>query len=106
MADFQEHLGRLDGLGVKVYALSIDSEKNAGKTVRRHDLTFPVGFGLDGEDVAARIGVYRDPDEGHLQATGFILRDGEVVHATYSSGPLGRLRAENVAGFVEYAQKG
>lgn len=106
MADFQEHLEALDGLGVKVYALSIDSEKDAGKTVKRHELTFPVGFGLDGGDVEGRIGAYRDPEEGHLQATGFILQDGRVMHATYSSGPLGRLQAENVAGFVEYAQKG
>jgi hypothetical protein len=65
-----------------------------------------VGFGLDGGDVEARIGAYRDPDGGHLQATGFILRDGEVVHATYSSGPLGRLQAAHVAGFVEYVRKG
>ena len=106
MADFEEHLDALDGLGVKVYALSVDSEKDAGKTVERHDLTFPVGFGLDGEDVATRTGAFRDPEKGHLQATSFILQDGRVVHATYSSGPLGRLQAEHVVGFVEYVQKG
>jgi peroxiredoxin len=96
----------LTELGVRVYALSVDSRKDAAKTVKRHDLSFPVGYGLDLDEVVRKIGAYADREKGHLQATSFILRDGAVVHATYSSGPLGRLQAEHVAGFVEYVSKG
>ena len=106
MADFQKHLDRLHNLGVETYALSTDTEEDAAKTVDRHKLTFPVGWGLDGEEVTAKTGAYRDPEKGHLQATSFILRDGRVMHASYSSGPLGRLSAEHVAGLVEYIRKG
>lgn len=105
MADFQEHLRRLQAAGAAVYALSVDSEEDAEKTVSRHDLEYPVCWGLDGEEVAAKIGAYRDPEAGHLQATSFILHDGRVMHVTYSSGPLGRLQAEHAIGFIEYAKK-
>lgn len=105
MADFQKHIDRLESLGVKVYALSTDTQEDAVKTVERHGLTFPVGWGLDGEEVAGRFGAYIDPEKGHLQATSFILQDGRVMHTTYSSGPLGRLQAAHVVGFVEYVQQ-
>lgn len=91
---------------MKIYALSVDSAKDAAKTVERHGLEFPVAWGLDGEEVVEKTGAYRDAERGHLQATSFILRDGEVMHATYSSGPLGRLQAEHVAAFVEHVTRG
>lgn len=106
MADFETHIGRLDDLGVKVYALSTDTEEDAAKTVERHKLSYPVGWGLDGAAVGERTGAYVDPEKGHLQATSFILQDGRVMHVTYSSGPLGRLQAEHLVGFVEYVRGG
>ena len=104
MADFEEHLGALREIGAAVYALSVDPKDEAQKTVERHGLEYPVGFGLDGDEVVEKTGAYRDEEAGHLQATSFILRDGRVMHATYSSGPLGRLRAENVVGFIRHAE--
>lgn len=106
MADFEKHFERLSELGVSVYAFSTDSEADATKTVERHKLEYPVGWGLDGAAVGERTGAYVDPEKGHLQATSFILQDGRVMHVTYSSGPLGRLQAEHVVGFVEYVRGG
>jgi hypothetical protein len=38
-----------------------------------------------------------------IQATGFLLApDGKILNAVYSSGPLGRLVAEDVIGMVAY----
>lgn len=106
MADFEEHLGAFNELGATVYALSVDNRENAEKSVERHGLEFPVGFGLDGKAVAEATGAYRDEEGGHLQATSFILRDGRVMHASYSSGPLGRLQAEHAVGFIRYVEMG
>jgi peroxiredoxin len=106
LADFQEHLDGLEQLGVKVCALSVDEEEDAERTVRRHELGFPVGWGLDVDEVASKTGAYSDDEGGYLHATSFILRDGRVTHATYSSGPLGRLRAEHVIAFVRHASQG
>lgn len=104
MADFEEHLEDLRDAGADVYALSVDPRDEAAKTVERHGLEYPVGYGLDGDEVVEKTGAYRDEEAGHLQATSFILRDGRVMHATYSSGPLGRLQAENVVGFIQYVE--
>ena len=105
MADFEEHLGALREIGAALYALSVDPRDEAEKTVERHGLEFPVGYGLDGDEVVAKTGAYRDEEGGYLQATSFILRDGQVMHATYSSGPLGRLQAEHAIGFIQYVEK-
>lgn len=90
---------------MRVYALSVDTADDAARTVKRHGLSFPVGYGLDLDETVRKTGAYADREKGHLQATSFILRNGAVAHATYSSGPLGRLQAEHAAGFVEYASK-
>lgn len=44
-------------------------------------------------------------DPQPLQSTGFVLApDGSVITAVYSSGAIGRLVAEDVAGLVGYAK--
>lgn len=105
MADFNDHFEELEKLGVGVVALSVDAEKYAQKTQDRHNLKFPLLYGLDGPAVAAELGSFTDDEKGFFHATNFIVRNGKVVHATYSTGPLGRLRAKNVAGLVGFYQK-
>lgn len=102
MADFQKHLSKLNQLDVGVVALSVDQEQDALKTVERHELEFPVLYGLNAQRIRNLLGAYIDEENEFLHATNFILRDGQVIHSTYSSGPLGRLQAEHVAGLVEY----
>ena len=104
MAEFNEQKEELAKLGIGVVALSVDAEKYAQKSVDKHSLTFPVIYGLDGPSEAAKMGSFVDEDKGFFHATNFILRNGTVNHATYSTGPLGRLRAKNVAMLVGYYQ--
>jgi hypothetical protein len=41
----------------------------------------------------------------YLEATGFVLGpDGKVIVSVYSSGAIGRLVPEDVAGLVEYVR--
>jgi peroxiredoxin len=103
LAGFERSSGKLGELGVKVVAFSVDDEAKAAEIVAKHKISFPVGFGADAKAVAATIGSYVNEDPLYLQTTGFVLApDGAVVNAVYSSGPIGRLAADDVAGLVSY----
>ncbi len=86
-------------------ALSVDKEEDARTMVERHKVGFPVVYGLDVRKEAEKIGAYFDSEGGYFQAANFILRNGRVFHATYSSGPLGRLQAEHVLMLVDHYRK-
>ncbi len=73
--------------------------------VERHKIGFPVVYGLDVRKEAEKIDAYFDSENGYFQPANFILRDGKVVQATYSSGPLGRLQAEQVLMLIDHYRK-
>ncbi len=61
----------------------------------------PVGLGADVATVAEATGAYVNDEPHHLQSTGFVLApDGTVLTAVYSSGAIGRLLPDDVAGLV------
>lgn len=92
-------------LGVKVVAFSVDDEVTSAALVDKYHLAFPVGHSADADKVAAATGAYTNDDPHYLQSTGFVLApNGTVINAVYSTGPLGRLVAEDVVGFVRYAK--
>ncbi len=71
--------------------------------IARHGLTFPVGHSADAAAVSAATGAFVDPRGGFLQATGFILDPhGRVLISVYSSGAIGRLMPDDVAGMITY----
>ena len=93
----------LASLGIKVAALSVDDEAEAAALVDRLHLPFPVGYGADAAEIAAATGAYTSVGAGYLQSTGFVLgSDGRVEVAVYSSGAIGRLVPDDVAGLVRY----
>jgi short chain dehydrogenase len=68
-------------------------------------LTFPVGYGADARAVAGLTGAFANPEPVYLQSTGFVLDPaGKVVVSVYSSGAIGRLVPEDVAGLVRYVR--
>jgi len=73
--------------------------------VEKHNIGFPVVYGLDVRKEAEKIDAYFDSENGYFQPANFILRDGKVVQATYSSGPLGRLQAEQVLMLIDHYRK-
>jgi len=85
--------------------LSVDKEEDARKMVEKHNIGFPVVYGLDVRKEAEKIDAYFDSENGYFQPANFILRDGKVVQATYSSGPLGRLQAEQVLMLIDHYRK-
>lgn len=100
---FERASESLGDLGIRVAALSVDDQETTAALVSRHDLTFPVGYGADAVAVARLTGAFTNPSPVYLQSTGFVLNPaGNVVVSVYSSGAIGRLVPEDVAGLVRY----
>jgi peroxiredoxin len=103
LAAFSRALDALAGLSVKVVALSVDNEETSAALAAKHKLRFPVGHSADAGKVAAATGAYVNDDPHYLQSTGFVLGpDGRVRVAVYSSDAIGRLVADDVAGYIRY----
>ncbi|MGH3410333.1 MAG: redoxin domain-containing protein [Streptosporangiaceae bacterium] len=103
---FQRASAALADAGARVVSLSVDDEAAAADLIARHGLTFPVGFGADAAAVSDLTGAFVNPDPVFLQSTGFVLDPGgKVVVSVYSSGAIGRLVPEDVAGLVRYVRE-
>ena len=103
---FQRASATLADAGARVAALSVDDEAATAALIAKHGLTFPVGFGADAPAVAGLTGAFVNPDPVYLQSTGFVLDPaGKVVVSVYSSGAIGRLVPEDVAGLVRYVRE-
>jgi peroxiredoxin len=103
LSSFARAKEKLDELGTRVVALSVDNRADAAALVEKHRLNFPVGYGVDADKIASSTGTYVNDSPRCLQTTGFVLDpNGKVITAVYSSGAIGRLVAEDVIGFVRY----
>ena len=100
---FQRAKDDLAELATGIVALSVDDESTTKELIATHNLTYPIGHSADAKAVAAATGAFVDPDRGYLQSTGFILnQSGSVVVSLYSSGAIGRLVPDDVAGLIRY----
>ena len=103
---FQRASATLADVGAQVAALSVDDEATTANLIAKHGLTFPVGFGADARAVADLTGAFVNQDPVYLQSTGFVLDPaGKVVVSVYSSGAIGRLVPDDVAGLVRYVRE-
>ena len=103
LAAFSRASQRLAAAGVTIVALSVDDESTSRALIDRLHLGFPVGYGANADKVAALTGAYVAEGSAYLQSTGFVLDPGgRILTAVYSSGAIGRLVPDDVAGFVKY----
>ena len=73
--------------------------------VERHNLTYPVLYGLDAKETMATIGGYINEDPSFLHPSGFVLRpDGTIALLVQSSGAIGRLTADDAIGLIQHYQ--
>ena len=80
--------------------------EKAQETVERIGLTYPVGYGMDAEAISRITGAYYDIDRKFIHATGFLIRpDNTIEVACYSSGPIGRIVAQDVLRLVRFYKK-
>lgn len=96
MAGLQKKLDDFRDDDITVVAVSSDGETNARKMKEDEELEFAVLYDADIDEMKARLGLYTNEGERtHLQPAQFVLDgDGRVTLACYSSGPVGRLDAE------------
>ena len=100
---FQRDAEKLDGVDVKVVSLSVDDEATARELIAKHGLMFPVGHSAGAAAIHEATGAFVNADPVYLQSTGFVLDpDGNVVVSVYSTGAIGRLVPDDVAGLVNY----
>jgi peroxiredoxin len=93
-------------IGIKVAALSVDDRATSTALVEKLRLGFPVGYSADAHAIAGLTGAHVNPDPTYLQTTGFILDpNSRILMSVYSSGAIGRLVADDVAGFVRYVKE-
>jgi peroxiredoxin len=105
LAGFARTAATFTELGINVAALSVDDQATTAALVEKLRLPFLVAYGADADQVAALTGAYVNHQPRHLQTTGFVLDpNGKIITAVYSSGAIGRLTAEDVAGFVRYVK--
>ncbi len=106
MADYQAHRAQFEQNGIAVYALSTDDAQHAQEMVERHGLSFPVLYGVDGPATAAAWGAHYEERRNIIHATSFILQPSRrIANATYSTGPAGRLVAEDALRVVAFLKK-
>lgn len=87
-----------------VIAASVDAQDEACKTVETLKLAYPVGYGLDYQDISRRTGAFIEHERKILHATGFLLKPDMKIHvAAYSTGPIGRLTPNDVTSVVRQA---
>jgi peroxiredoxin len=102
---FQRAQDKLDELGVKVVALSVDDEATTRELIAKHELSFPVGHSADAAAVREATGAFVNAEPVYLQSTGFVLDpNGNVIVSVYSSGAIGRLVPDDIVGLVNYIQ--
>jgi peroxiredoxin len=103
LAGFEKAKQELEGLGIKVYAASADDEDKAAEIAA--DLSFPVAHGVTPADADA-IGAWWGAQRDNIQPAEFVIdAEGKVASSTYSSGPIGRLDAEDVVALITFRDK-
>ena len=105
LAAFSRASAKFAELGIKVVALSVDDRATSDALVEKHDLNFPVAYGANADSIAAATGAYTNDNPRYLQSTGFVLDpDSKLITGVYSTAAIGRLVADDVAGFVSYVK--
>ena len=90
------------GIGF-ILAASVDTGEAAREVA--DDLDFPVAEGVT-RDQARALDSWWEERRSIIQPSEFVLnRSGRVVTSTYSSGPIGRMDAEDVAKLVAFFER-
>ncbi len=101
LRSFERAQRQFEELDIGVVAWSADDRDTTATLVAELGLTFPVGHSAEVAALAASTGAFISTEPSFLQSTGFVVDgDGRVVVSVYSSGAIGRLVPQDVAGLV------
>lgn len=104
MDGFSRNRAALAEAGVGfILAASVDTGDKAGEVAA--GLDFPVAEGVTREQARA-LDAWWEDRRSIIQPSEFVLdRKGRVVTSTYSSGPIGRMDAEDAVKFVTFYER-
>ncbi|MBS3780351.1 MAG: redoxin domain-containing protein, partial [Desulfovermiculus sp.] len=103
LADFQQAMDDFRAENMGILAGSVDALPEAQKTVKELGLSFAVAHGLDLDTIGQSLGGFFESEKRFLQPSGFLIRPtGTIEVASYSSGPIGRLKAADVLALTRY----
>ena len=106
MADFQALIQELEAEQIRVVVGSVDEKERAKEIVDKLELTYPVAYGMNPEEVSRITGAFYEKERKILHGTGFVIRpDKTIAVACYSSGPIGRLVARDTLNLVRFYKK-
>ena len=96
MAEYEAAKSELEELGVTVIGASVDDMEHA-KEMADKGLTFPMAYGVTQEESEAFGAWWSDDRGGYIQPAEFLVgRGGVVLGSMYASGPVGRMRVDEV----------
>ena len=102
MVGFEEAKKDLEALDIQVVCASVDEIDKAKEVA--DEVSFPVGHGVT-RDIADKLGSWWEDRRGIIQPSEFIVGgDGKIMHASYSSGPIGRTLAEDVVRLATFLE--
>jgi peroxiredoxin len=103
LADYQAKMDELKALKIEVVGLSVDPLEKSREVVEQSGLSYPLAYGLKVPEDAERIGAWWEERRGIIQPSEFLLDSSHrVASATYSTGPIGRVKAEDVIALVKF----
>jgi peroxiredoxin len=93
----------LEGSDAILLFYRADPLEKARQTVEEDKLPYPVAYGLRVPEDADRIGAWWDSKRRIIQPAEFLLGpDRKVLHATYSTCPIGRIAAEDALSLLRF----
>ncbi len=99
MAGYEKAREQFSEAGISIFAAAVDDREKTEEVQK--DLGFPVAHGITREQGDA-MGAWWDERRDFIQPSEFVLRgDGRVLSATYSTGPVGRLDANDALALVK-----
>ncbi len=102
MAGYEALEAQFAEAGISILGASVDPLEKA--TEVQQELSFPIAYGVTREQ-ADSIGAWWEDRRAIIQPSEFLLAgDGEVLSATYSTGPVGRMDAGDALKLVQFLE--
>jgi peroxiredoxin len=103
LGGFSEQSEAFEKSGAKVIAATAEPLEKAREVADK--ISFPVAYGVTRAQ-ADQLGSWWEDRRQLIQPSNFVLNgSGNVLSATYSTGPIGRLEAADAIRFIEFQEK-
>jgi alkyl hydroperoxide reductase subunit AhpC len=83
----------------------VDDKPASQALVDKLGLAMPYAYGLDAEATSKALGCYYEPKDKYIHSTGFVIDPEKKLYvSSYSTGVVGRIRADFAYSVIRYYQ--